>query len=286
MNPVLSVVVPAFNEETEIARQLSELQSVLNSLPVPAELILVDDGSTDHTAQRAEDCGIPVIRLGKNQGYGAALKRGIQAAAGEWILITDADGTYPPGSIPALFSRTAEADMVVGARVGGQVYIPLIRRPAKWILQIYAICLVGRWIPDLNSGMRIMRKTVVEKFWRLLPDRFSFTSTITVAMLAHGHKVAFVPIDYRRRVGTSKIRPADFPRFLALLTRTMLAVRPMRVLFPLGGLPIVAGVAMLSAFKGADIIVWGVLSLCLGLLLWGYGLFASHQIRTNRLDPR
>ena len=287
VNPVLSVVVPAFNEEMEIARQLGELRKVVESLPIAAEIILVDDGSTDRTAQRAEDCGIRVLRLGRNHGYGAALKRGIAAASGEWILITDADGTYPPEEIPNLFTRVGQADMVVGARTGEKVQIPWLRRPAKWILRIYAICLAGHWIPDLNSGMRIMRKRVVEGFLPLLPDRFSFTSTITVAMLTHRYKVEFVPIDYHHRVGISKIRPADFPRFLFLLTRTMLAIRPLRILFPLGALLVVGGVAILQgATKRADSTLWGLLLLGLGFLLWGFGLFASRQIQLSRTDPK
>jgi len=286
VNPVLSVVVPAFNEETEIARQLSDLQAVVQSLRVGAEIILVDDGSTDQTAQRAEECGIAVLRLGTNHGYGAALKKGIAAASGDWILITDADGTYPASEIPALFEHIGEADMVVGARTGVEVHIPLVRRPAKWLLRIYAICLTGQPIPDLNSGMRIMRKAAVEKFQGLLPDRFSFTSTITVAMISHGHKVIYVPISYYDRIGASKIRPADFPRFLILLTRTMLAIKPMRVLFPLGAVPILCGIAILqSGRKAADITIWGLGSLCLGLLIWSFGLIAARQSRLNRRDP-
>jgi glycosyltransferase involved in cell wall biosynthesis len=285
VNPILSVVVPAFNEETEIVRQLSDLRRVVQSLPIATEIILVDDGSTDKTAERAEECGIAVLRLERNLGYGAALKKGIAAAAGEWILIIDADGTYPPGEIPALFDRIGEADMVVGARTGAEVRIPLIRRPAKWLLRMYAICLAGQPIPDLNSGMRIMRKTAVEKFRDLLPDRFSFTSTITVAMLSYGHKVVYVPINYYDRVGTSKIRPADFPRFLLLLTRTMLAVKPMRVLFPLGAVPIIFGIAILQgATRAADTTLWGLVSLCSGLLLWGFGLIAARHARRNRWD--
>ena len=282
MNPVLSIVVPAFNEETEIVRQLADLRRVVESLPVATELILVDDGSTDETAQRAEQGGFTVLRLGKNMGYGAALKKGIAAASGEWILITDADGTYPPAEIPELFRRIGEADMVVGARTGAEVRIPLVRRPAKWLLRMYAICLAGQPIPDLNSGMRIMRKTVVEKFQGLLPDRFSFTSTITVAMLSHGYKVVYVPINYHDRIGSSKIRPADFPRFLYLLTRTMLAIKPMRIFFPLGAVPVVFGIAILQrAMKAADITPWGLVSLGLGLLIWCFGLVAARQVRLN-----
>jgi hypothetical protein len=151
---------------------------------------------------------------------------------------------------------------------------------------MYAIFLAGQPIPDLNSGMRIMRKTVVEKFRHLLPDRFSFTSTITVAMLSNGHQVVFVPINYHDRIGTSKIRPADFPRFLVLLTRTMLVIKPMRVLFPLGAVPIVFGIAILQgAIKKADITLWGPVSLCFGLLLWGFGLIRARQLRPGRREP-
>jgi glycosyltransferase involved in cell wall biosynthesis len=215
----VSVVIPAFNEEAAIGKQVREVEEALRASGWAFEILVVDDGSTDGTGAAADTLGVKVLRRERNGGYGTALKSGIAAAAYEWILITDADGTYPSAAIPELLSRTVRADMVVGARTGARVTIPAARRPAKWILRQYASLIVGRRIPDLNSGMRVMRRSYVERFRDLLPPGFSFTTTITLAMLRAGAQVEYVPIDYFRRTGESKITPMDFWRFLRLITR-------------------------------------------------------------------
>ncbi|MBI4873602.1 MAG: flippase-like domain-containing protein [Acidobacteria bacterium] len=226
------MVIPAFNEEAAIAAQIQDIHAVLRETGRPYEIIVVDDGSTDRTAACAAGCQVRLIRRDRNYGYGAALKAGIAETAFDWILITDADGTYPAEFIPDLLERLPDADMVVGARTGKDVHVPLARRPAKWFLRLYAGLLAGQSIPDLNSGMRLMRKSAVETFSHLLPSGFSFTSTITLALISNGYRVGYVPIDYRRRVGRSKIRPADFFRFLALVTRLMFLFNPLRLLAP------------------------------------------------------
>jgi glycosyltransferase involved in cell wall biosynthesis len=221
----ISVVIPAFNEEAAIGGQLDEVDLALRQTGRPYEIVVVDDGSRDGTAQQAAARGVRLIQRDRNYGYGAALKAGIAEAKYDWILITDADGTYPSASIPELLEHIPEADMAVGARTGKTVHIPWVRRPAKWLLTLYASALAGQYIPDLNSGMRIMRKSIVESFAHLMPSGFSFTTTITLAMLCNGYRVAYVPIDYFHRLGTSKIRLADFFRFLWLITRLALRFR-------------------------------------------------------------
>ena len=263
--PAVSVVIPAFNEEGGIARQVRDLERVLAESGWDWELQVVDDGSTDGTARAAEEAGARVARLGRNQGYGAALKAGIRATRGEWILITDADGTYPASAVPGLLREAAGADMIVGARVTARMHTPALRRPARWMLRWYAGLLVRRRIPDLNSGMRLMRRESVERFWDLLPWGFSFTSTITLAMMASGRAVKYAPIDYLARVGKSKIRPADFFRMFAQITRVMLQFYPRRVvwlwsaalwacatalLWPLGAAAAVASSGILCALCG------------------------------------
>jgi glycosyltransferase involved in cell wall biosynthesis len=168
--PAITVVIPAHNEQEAIAPQIKSVDDVLKETGREYEIIVVDDGSTDETAARARDCGAGLLHLDQKHGYGAALKAGIAQARFDWILIIDADLTYPAAAIPRLLDRIPEYDMAVGARVEKGAAIPLVRRPAKWFLRHYASYSVGTGIPDLNSGMRLMRKAVVQEFLHLLPS--------------------------------------------------------------------------------------------------------------------
>jgi uncharacterized membrane protein YbhN (UPF0104 family) len=236
--PAITVVIPAHNEQEAIAPQIEAVDRVMKETGRDYEIMVVDDGSTDQTAARARGYGARILRLDRNQGYGAALKAGIAQAKFDWVLIIDADLTYPATAIPRLLDRIPEYDMAVGARVEKGASL---RRPAKWLLRQYASYTVGRRIPDLNSGMRLMRKSVIEKFLQLLPSGFSFTSTITLSMLANGYKVHYEPIAYFKRVGKSKIRPTDFFRILALISRLMMLFNPARILLPVGVLALLLG---------------------------------------------
>ncbi len=267
----VSVVIPAFNEDTALTRQLHELAAVMRQSGWRHEILVVDDGSTDNTAATAARCGVRVLRLPANGGYGNALKAGIAAAAYHWILITDADGTYPPQAIPSLLDRAAEAAMVVGARIGTHVQEPWARKPAKWLLRQYASLVAMQRIPDLNSGMRLMRRPLVRRFWELLPAGFSFTTTITLATLAAGLPVVYVPIDYLPRVGTSKIRSFDFFRFARIITRMALRFRPLRLLAPAGLLPLAATSRLGYLLAGS----------C-ALTLWVSGLLLERKAQVAR----
>ena len=278
--PGVTVVIPAFNEEAAMARQLGEILAVMKQSGWTFEIIVVDDGSTDSTASLAEGCGVKVLRLGCNRGYGAALKAGIQAAAHDRILIIDADGTYPALAIPRLLERASSADMVVGARVGANLHIPMTRRPAKWLLGQYANLLARRRIPDLNSGLRLMQKSSLRTFWDVLPPGFSFTTTITLAMLATGHEVSYVKIDYLPRLGKSKIRPTDFFRFLWLITKMALRFHPLRILFPLGLLSLPVSAAFLYRQSLAS--HWLVPGLACAVLAWTAGLVLERRARLER----
>jgi len=126
----------------------------------------------------------------------------------------------------------SEADMVVGARTGSKVHIPLIRRPAKWVLNKLANYLSNANIPDLNSGLRVFRKEIAERYFHILPDRFSFTTTITLAMFADGYRVKYQSIDYHKREGASKIKPSDAIGFFILILRTITYFNPLRTFVP------------------------------------------------------
>jgi len=178
--PEISVVVPAYNEAAGLYHGLSGIQQAMECQHAAYELIVVDDGSEDRTADIALQVeGARVLQQDRNRGYGAALKTGIRQARGEVIVITDADGTYPTHCIPALLDELDGADMVVGARTGEAVRIPALRRPAKWLLNGLASLLAESHIPDLDSGLRAFRKDAAMRFMSLLPSGFSFTSMLT-----------------------------------------------------------------------------------------------------------
>lgn len=276
----VTVVVPAYNEEGAIAPQIENVRAVMERSGRPWELIVVDDGSTDATASQAEQTGARLIRLGRNRGYGAALKAGIAAAQHELIVITDADGTYPSQAIPALLEHAAHHDMVVGARIGENVAIPLARRPAKWVLGRLASYMAGQEIPDLNSGLRVMKKSLVEKFEHLLPSGFSFTTTITLALLCSDYSVYYHAIEYHKRVGRSKIRPGHAYQFLMLILRTIVYFNPLRFFLPLGAVFFAAGVAKFGYdFTKMNLSESAVMGVLTGVIIWCVGLLADQISR-------
>ena len=232
MNQIkISIIIPIYNEEGSIEEVIAGLRIYLNQ---ECEIIAVNDGSNDRSQELLEKMpDIKVVHHSENQGYGAALKSGIREAQGEYILIIDADGSYPTESIAELINQKERYQMVVGARIKPQSQIPALRKPAKWLLNQLANYLTGTKIPDLNSGLRIIRKNILNRFINLLPNGFSFTTTITLALLTNGYQVKYVPVDYYKRKGKSKIRPVrDTLNFLQLIIRTTLYFRPFKVFLP------------------------------------------------------
>ncbi len=283
----LSIIIPAYNEAKSIASVIRRTQDAVRDLGLEAELIVVEDGSTDDTREVLRGIGnVRVVEHPQNLGYGASLKTGIRTAGADWVAILDADGTYPENALGALWAQAADADMVVAARTGKNVHIPWIRRPAKRMITRFAEYIAGRRIPDLNSGMRLMRKAVVERFLHLLPDGFSFTTTITLAMLVDGYRVKYLPIDYLKREGKSKIRPiADTLNFLSLITRTGLYFRPLKVFVPVSMFLFAAGLGVLLGswwWAGRIMDSTATILIMTGVQFLAMGMLAELVIRRSR----
>ncbi len=197
-----------------------------------AEIIVVDDASTDRTAQIAEQAGFRVIRHRTNKGYGAALKTGIRACQGDIVVMMDADSEHNAAQISKLLDNFGDNDMVVGARAKGS-HAPFIRRPGKWLLSQVANYLAQTNIPDLNSGFRAFRKDVARLFLHILPNGFSFTTTLTLALFKEGYNIAYVPITTTPRVGTSTVHPVrDGINTLMLIIRIIALFDPIKVFLP------------------------------------------------------
>ncbi len=237
--PSMSIIIPAYNEELGIEGVVSSLLNSLSFLDGEGsvEILVINDGSSDRTGEIVKGISDPRITLVEhpfNQGYGAALKTGIRNSSAPWVLITDADGTYPNDAIRELWKERADNEMVVGSRTGPIRSTPWIRRPPKWVLRKLASYLSRTEIPDLNSGLRLMRREILEQFKNILPSGFSFTTTITLAMLSAGYRVQYIPVDYLKRQGKSKIRPFyDTINFLQLIIRTIMFFDPLRIFLPL-----------------------------------------------------
>ncbi|HXI20943.1 MAG TPA: glycosyltransferase family 2 protein [Gemmatimonadales bacterium] len=276
----VSVVIPAYNEDAHVAQQIRAVDRVLSTTGWRYEILVVDDGSSDATAREADSTGVRVLRRPRNRGYGAALKLGIHRARYDYILITDGDGTYPVEAIPDLLARAERNAMVVGARTGRDVNVPWVRRPAKEFIRALASYLSGQHIPDINSGLRLMRKDLVLRYEHLLPEGFSFTSTITLAAICNGHPVEYFPIDYHPRLGQSKIRARHAYDFTLLILRTIVYFNPLKVFIPLGAVLATAGCGKLVYDIWKDNLSESTLLGLLGaLIVWAVGLLADQNAR-------
>jgi glycosyltransferase involved in cell wall biosynthesis len=228
----LTVIIPAFNEAQAIRPTLEELLPHCEANGW--RLIVVDDGSNDGTAGilDAFRSRLQVIRHPYNRGYGAALKTGIRAAESEYVAIYDADGQHRPEDLFKISKVAAAFDMVIGERSPGS-RVDVLRIPGKWFLTHAANFIVGRRIADINSGLRIIRRTFIRKVLHLMPDGFSFTSTSTVAALKMGFLVEFVPIQTRKRIGTSTVRQVRHGLMvLMLILRLVVLFSPLRIFIP------------------------------------------------------
>ena len=239
----VSVVLPVYNERGHLVQEIARIRAGLDASPYRYEIIVVDDGSSDGSGEQLLTLeGIRLIRFAQNRGTGSARRAGTRAAEGRVVVWTDADMTYPNDEIALLVKELDGVDQVVGARTSEQGTAKAARVPAKWLLRRLASYLTETEIPDLNSGFRAFRRSVALQYLHLLPPGFSCVTTLTMAFLANGYSVRYVPIEYRKRAGTSKFHWwADSKRYLVQIVRLVLSYNPLRVFLPLAGVLLALG---------------------------------------------
>lgn len=233
MNKIdVSVVIPAFNEAQVIGDVIERIFDVFEQLPYTMELLVIDDGSSDGTAVVAQEAGAEVIQHPYNIGNGAAVKTGIRNAAGDVIVLLDGDGQHAPEDIPRLLDKVGRYDLVVGARTRdseSQIHRDLANQIYNWL----ATYVCGRKIEDLTSGFRAVRADMARSFVYLLPNTFSYPTTITLATVRAGYSLAYVPIRAAQRVGKSKIKLfRDGSRFFLIILKIATFFSPLKVFIP------------------------------------------------------
>lgn len=241
----VSIIIPALNEEAMVG---NVVRSLIERFP-EAEILVVDDGSTDNTAKEAAEAGARVIRHDLNRGYGAALRTGTLASDRDYVLFCDADGQHSCGDVERLITECDDYDMVVGKRDSNS-HVSLVRAPGKFVLRWFANYLAGQRIPDINSGLRIIKKDVLLKYLHLMPTGFSFSTTSTFALLKGNYRMTWVPIIANKRVGKSTVRQWKHgPQTIMLMVRLTVLFEPLKVfLTAAGGLFFLSIVSLIIDF--------------------------------------
>jgi glycosyltransferase involved in cell wall biosynthesis len=244
----VTVVLPVYNERGHLADEITRIRAAMERSGKSFEILVVDDGSDDGSGEQLRAMeGIRLLQFRQNRGSGSARKAGTRAARGRVVVWTDADMTYPNDRIPELVDEMDGWDQVVGARTSEQGSAKAARVPAKWVIRTIASYLTETRIPDLNSGLRAFRADVARQYLHLLPAGFSCVTTITMAFLANGYSVKYVPIEYRERAGTSKFHWwRDTKRYLIQVIRLVLSYNPLKIFLPLGAALGLVGMAKLG----------------------------------------
>ena len=239
--PAISVVIPAYNEKDGIATVVTNIRQAMDRLNQPYEIIVVDDGSQDTTADSARQAGAQVISHPYNIGNGAAVKTGIRNARGKALVILDADGQHNPEDIPRLLEKLETYDMAVGAR-SNDSETSFHRDAANKIYNLFASYICKMKIEDLTSGFRAIRAPIARRFLYLFPNTFSYPTTITLAIVRSGHSLTYVPIRTARRKGRSKIKLLrDGARFFLIIVKIATLFSPLRIFIPVSAAMFLTG---------------------------------------------
>jgi glycosyltransferase involved in cell wall biosynthesis len=283
--PSVSVVIPALNEASTIGDVISRILALSPAF----EVIVVDDGSTDDTSGRARQAGARVIRHPYNLGNGASVKAGCLAANGEVIVMIDGDGQHPPEAIAKLLEWIGEFDMVVAARTPDSNTL-LIRNVGNFVLNWIGSWICGKNVSDLTSGFRAIKRQHLLEYVHLFPSRYSYPTTITMAMILGNHFVKYLPVPtiHRRIYGKSNLRPIqDFIRFLHIMARLVIVFSPQRFFLPLSFATMLFGTTM-AIYQIANfgaVLGSSLLLLISTIIFFCFGLIAE-QIAAMRRERR
>jgi len=275
----VSIIIPAFNEENAIKETIDEIIAVCKKSEFQQyEIIVVNDGSTDNTAQKLQNTSATVINHPHNIGYGRSLKDGIKIAKYDAILITDADQIYPADQIPVLLEAYQNGfDMVVGARAGKHYRESWIKMPLRRILRFMVEFAAERKIPDINSGLRVFSKSKIMPMLTRLCNTFSFTTSMTLGFMMSGYFVKYIEIPYHERCGKTKVKLfKDSLRTLQYILQAINYYNPIKLFLLFTGFCILLSaifftVALMTHLKtlfslGVSTSVAGLIVLCFGLL--------------------
>ena len=278
----ISVVIPAFNEEKAINKVITDL----NKLSFVSEIIVVDDGSTDSTKQKAIESGAKVISHQNNRGYGASLKTGIINSQSNIIAFIDADAQHYPEDLISMVKYTDDYDIVIGARQAGD-HSPLWRQPGKKFIHMLANYLAGFKIPDINCGLRVVKKDLILPYLRIFPDKFSFSTTSTMFFIKDGYRVKFVTTHAKKRIGESTLKIRHGLDTIILVLRMITLFEPLKIFLPVSISIFVFG----FIYATIEVIInrmFSATSLFLGitsLLVFFFGMIAD-QIATIRKEMK
>ena len=243
----ITAVIPAYNEEDAIGPVIKSLAEVLRRHAAKFEIIVVDDGSTDKTYENALAGGITALRHPLNGGYGRSLMTAFAKAKYDWILMIDADGSYPPEEAEKLFSFAPACDLVIGARQGVNFWGTPLQALRRRIYLSLASFVAGEPVPDANSGLRLLRKSAFLSSMPFLCLTYSFTTTMTLSFIQAGRFVAYTPIRFVARTGRSKVKPVrDIMRVLQIMTQMMIYYNPLKL-----AVTVAAGVLASGVFAAA-----------------------------------
>lgn len=276
----LTIIIAAYNEEDGIADTIQGLLPLLDKYLW--KLLVINDGSSDETESiilrfSKSNSRISYINHPYNRGYGAGLKTGIKNANTDFVAFYDADGQHRPEDMEKLYDKFVGLDMLVGKR-GRDSYQDWVRKPGKWVLGKVANFLTGRKIPDLNSGLRIIKRDIILGMLHLFPDGFSFSTTSTVAFMNLGYAVDYSPIIVNKRVGQSTVKQFKHgSSTILLIFRLIILFNPLKVFLPASLFILLLGIIYELLFgiiliDGIDLLPAALLLIITGILIFFFGL--------------